>query len=128
MLEVNGLHCAFGSNDVLKGISFSVDNGEIATIIGGSGAGKTTIIRVLCGLEKMTNGSVMVDGQPVGRGVLGLVQQGCCLFDHMNVLQNVAYALRAVKKLPLALAESRAKDMLSQFGLSDKFDVYPSRL
>ncbi len=128
MLEVKELHCAFGSNEVLKGVSFTVKDGEVATIIGGSGAGKTTVIRVLCGLEKMTKGNVVVDGQPAGRGVLGLVQQGCCLFDHMNVLQNVAYALRAVKKLPCALAETRAKNMLSQFGLSDKFDVYPSRL
>ena len=60
MLEVKDLCCKFGTNNVLNGVSFSVDDGQIATIIGKSGAGKTTIIRILCGLEKSSSGTVLV--------------------------------------------------------------------
>ena len=76
MLEVKNLCCKFGTNNVLNGVSFSVDDGQIATIIGKSGAGKTTIIRILCGLEKSSSGTVLVDGRKVKKGDFGLVPQG----------------------------------------------------
>ncbi|MDR2738072.1 MAG: amino acid ABC transporter ATP-binding protein [Puniceicoccales bacterium] len=128
MLEVKNLHCEFGENRVLDGLSFTVASGEIAAIIGGSGAGKTTIIRVLCGLEKMSGGEVNIDGVAAKLGAYGLVPQGCCLFEHMTVLGNVSYALVAVKRLGVKESERVAREMLAKFGLLDKVSAYPSSL
>ena len=128
MLEVKDLCCKFGTNNVLNGVSFSVDDGQIATIIGKSGAGKTTIIRILCGLEKSSSGTVLVDDRKIKKGDFGLVPQGYNLFDNMTVLKNVAYSLCAVKRLQRTDAEQIAIDMLSQFGLKNKADEYPSKL
>ena len=129
MLEVRDLSCKFGSHLVLSGISFCIPNGKIFTVIGGSGAGKTTIIRALSGLEREnSHGEVMIDGHKVKHGDYGLVPQGYSLFKHMTVLQNVAYALRVVKKFPKKQAESIAINMLENFGLGDKLNSYPFRL
>jgi ABC-type polar amino acid transport system ATPase subunit len=128
MLRVENLHCKFGENEILSGVSFSVARGEIATIVGGSGAGKTTIIRALCGLERVCEGMVSVDGVAAKSGDYGLVQQGCCLFEHMTTLANVAYALRVVKKIPPEESKSMALRMLTEFGLADKANAYPNSL
>ncbi|MDR3144119.1 MAG: amino acid ABC transporter ATP-binding protein [Puniceicoccales bacterium] len=128
MLRVNDIHCKFGDSEVLRGVSFSVDDGEIATVIGGSGAGKTTLMRLLCGLEKISSGSVSINGHPAKAGEYGLVQQGCCLFEHMTLLGNVSYALEVVKKFPRARAVAIASEMLGRFGLADRANCYPSVL
>ncbi|MDR1233065.1 MAG: amino acid ABC transporter ATP-binding protein [Puniceicoccales bacterium] len=128
MLEVENLHCTLGTNEVLNGISFTVAGGEIVTVIGRSGAGKTTLLRVLCDLENISRGRVCVNGKKACHGDYGLVQQGCCLFEHMTVLKNVSYALQVVKKFSTKKAKAIALDMLTQFGLKDKVAAYPSSL
>ncbi|MDR1457238.1 MAG: amino acid ABC transporter ATP-binding protein [Puniceicoccales bacterium] len=128
MLEVENLYCTLGTNEILKGISFTIAGGEIITVIGRSGAGKTTLMRVLCGLENMSHGKICISGKKVCHGDYGLVQQGCCLFEHMTVLKNVSYALQAVKKFSTKRARAMALDMLTQFGLKDKITAYPNSL
>jgi polar amino acid transport system ATP-binding protein len=128
MLEVKNLCCKFGSNDVLSGVSFTVADGEIAVIIGSSGAGKTTIIRVLCGLDEMSSGTISIDGKPPYQGAYGLVQQGCCLFEHMTILENIAYAPRIVKNFSAKKANAIALKMLENFGLTEKAGAYPRSL
>jgi polar amino acid transport system ATP-binding protein len=128
MLRVKDLHCQFGTHEVLSGVSFDVSNGEVVTILGGSGAGKTTIIRALCGLEPISSGTVSVNDGKAVNGSYGLVQQGCHLFEHMTILNNVAYALRAVKKLSTQEASTMASQMLIKFGLADKLSVLPHNL
>jgi ABC-type polar amino acid transport system ATPase subunit len=128
MLQVSDIRCKFGDSEVLRGVSFSVAAGEIAAIIGGSGAGKTTIMRAICGLENISSGTVSIDGHAPNPGEYGFVQQGCCLFGHMTVLENVAYALEAVKKFPREKARATAAGMLSRFGLGGREDAYPNVL
>ncbi|MDR2628386.1 MAG: amino acid ABC transporter ATP-binding protein [Puniceicoccales bacterium] len=128
MLEVKNLHCTLGTNEILQGISFTVADGEIVTVIGRSGTGKTTLLRVLCGLENISHGKVCVNGKKARHGDYGLVQQGCCLFEHMTVFKNVSYALQVVKKFPIKKAKAIALDMLTQFGLKDKVTAYPNSL
>ncbi|MDR2779464.1 MAG: amino acid ABC transporter ATP-binding protein [Puniceicoccales bacterium] len=128
MLEVENLYCILGTNKVLSGISFSIADGEITTMIGKSGSGKTTIIRALCGLENISHGKICINGKKARHGDYGLVQQGYCLFDHMTILKNVSYALQVVRKFSMKSANSMALDMLAQFGLKDKATAYPSSL
>ncbi|MDR2603381.1 MAG: ATP-binding cassette domain-containing protein [Puniceicoccales bacterium] len=128
MLEVKNLYCTLGANEILQGISFTVASGEIVAVIGKSGTGKTTLLRVLCGLENISRGMVCINGQKARHGDYGLVQQGCCLFEHMTVLKNVSYALQAVKNFSTKNARAVALDMLTQFGLKDKVTAYPNSL
>lgn len=128
MLEVENLHCTLGTNEILQGISFTISGGEIVTVVGKSGAGKTTLMRVLCGLENISHGTVCINGKKACHGDYGLVQQGCCLFEHMTVLKNVSYALQAVRKFSTEKARAIALDMLAQFGLKDKITAYPNSL
>ncbi|MDR1255605.1 MAG: ATP-binding cassette domain-containing protein [Puniceicoccales bacterium] len=130
MLEINKLSCKIGEDRILNSISFKVLPGEICTIIGGSGAGKTTILRILCGLEQRFTGDILVNGDRVRKGAnyFGLVPQGCSLFSHFTAVDNVSYALRKVKKYPKARAHAIAAENLAKFGLLDKLTSYPSSL
>ncbi|MDR0595781.1 MAG: amino acid ABC transporter ATP-binding protein [Puniceicoccales bacterium] len=130
MLEVNKLSCNIGENTILSDISFKVLSGEICTIIGGSGAGKTTILRILCGLEGRFSGDILINNRKIHRNThyFGLVPQGCSLFNHFTAIDNVAYALRKVKKYSKERAYTIATESLEKFGLSDKLSSYPSSL
>jgi polar amino acid transport system ATP-binding protein len=128
MLGVEDLHCKFGECEVLRGVSFSLCGGEIVTIIGGSSAGKTTVIRALCGLADIFRGTIKVNGCRPTAGDFGLVQQGCHLFEHMTILKNVSYALRTVKKLSPNDTRVMAVDALEKFGLREKITAYPKNL
>ncbi|MDR3273722.1 MAG: amino acid ABC transporter ATP-binding protein [Puniceicoccales bacterium] len=130
MLEVNKLNCKIDENTILSDVSFKILSGEICAIIGGSGAGKTTILRILCGLEQRFTGSVLVDNKKIEKGTnyFGLVPQGYSLFNHFTAMDNVAYALRKVKKYSRQQACDIATESLTKFGLKDKLDCYPSKL
>jgi polar amino acid transport system ATP-binding protein len=130
MLKVSELSCQIAGNTILEGISFGVSPGEICTIIGKSGVGKTTILRILSGLEMRFKGDVFVDGGKISSNSMyfGLVPQGCSLFSHFTVIDNVAYALRKVKKYSKRLAYDIAINTLVKFGLKDKLTSYPSNL
>jgi polar amino acid transport system ATP-binding protein len=146
ILEVRKLHKYFGDNHVLRGIDFVVEPGERVAIIGGSGSGKSTFLRCLNFMETPSEGSVLVDGAPIGierpgrptvypeaqlckvRERLGMVFQQFNLFPHMTVIQNVMEGLVTVRKLPKARAREIAIRELATVGLSDKHDAWPGRL
>jgi len=149
MLEIAGISKRFGTLEVLRDVSLSVDAGEVVVVIGPSGSGKTTLLRCINLLEDYEQGTVAVDGEPIGyrldqrtgrrlrmsereiaasREHIGIVFQSYNLFPHMSVLQNIVAAPVRVKGTPRAKAETRARDLLAMVGLSDKAAEYPARL
>lgn len=136
-----GLHKAFGDNEVLKGVSFRVPAGSVTTIIGPSGSGKTTLLRALNALDVPDAGTVCIGdvsvdfGGAVSRDLLrryrmqsGFVFQSHNLFPHKTVLQNVTEGPIVVQKRPREEAETAATELLEQVGLADKRDQYPYQL
>jgi polar amino acid transport system ATP-binding protein len=128
---------SFGSNQVLKGVSFEVARGEMVAIIGASGSGKSTALRCIDRLEVIDAGQIEVCGIRVDdphvnlkqlRLEVGIVFQSYNLFPHLTVEENILLALRHVKKLPQAEARQVALRVLDQVGLRDKADAYPEQL
>ncbi|MFC4683078.1 MULTISPECIES: amino acid ABC transporter ATP-binding protein [Exiguobacterium] len=137
MIEVKDLYKQFGDLEVLKGITTSIEKGEVVAVIGPSGSGKSTFLRCLNMLEVPTSGTVSVDGYELtkkganvskARQNIGMVFQQFNLFPHMNVLDNLTYAPINVLKVSKAEAIERAKKLLERVGLSEKIDAYPSQL
>ena len=125
ILRLEGIKKSFGSVEVLRGLDISVGRGEFVTLLGSSGCGKTTVLRIIAGLETADTGRVFIDGQDVSalgpdkRGV-NMVFQQYALFPHMNVEQNIGYSLK-LKGVPraeiqAAVAETLALARLSGFG------------
>ena len=136
-----GVHKAFGENEVLKGVSFSVAQGSATAIIGPSGSGKTTLLRALNALDVPDAGVIRVGEveidfcKPVGKDELrryraqsGFVFQSHNLFPHKTVLQNVTEGPIVVQKQPNEQAEADAVELLEQVGLAEKRDQYPFQL
>lgn len=147
MLEVKNLSKSFGSNEVLKDISFTVNKGEVWAIIGPSGSGKSTLLRCINQLEKASGGEINVCGKEMlikndnGKTVyapanvlrqirlnIGLVFQNFNLFPHMNVLRNITEAPVRVLKRNKSEAEKTAMELLGKMGLADKAKAYPCEL
>jgi len=136
MLKVNSLTKRFGKQTVLKEVSFEVNKGEIVTLLGQSGAGKTTILRCVNGLEKFDSGTIEIDGQIIQsqkdllkvRKDVGLVFQNFNLFPHKTVLENIIEAPILVLGLNNEEAKRRALTLLEQVGLSQKAEAYPFEL
>lgn len=136
MLKVNSLTKRFGKQTVLKEVSFEVNKGEIVTLLGQSGAGKTTILRCVNGLENFDSGTIEIDGQSIQsqkdlikvRKDIGLVFQSFNLFPHKTVLENIIEAPMLVLGLSNEEAKRRAYTLLEQVGLSQKADAYPFEL
>lgn len=140
IVQVEDLHKWFGEHEVLNGISFNVDVGEVLAIIGPSGSGKSTLLRCINFLETPDQGSVSVAGVVVKAGgesslaqitklrsAIGMVFQSFNLFPHMTVLRNVSIAQQRVLGRGREEADSRSMDLLVRVGLSDKASQYPSR-
>ena len=140
ILEVNNLKKGFGQTDVLKGVSFSLEQGQVLAIIGSSGSGKTTLLRCLNFLEQPDGGEIRVQGQTLtGAGMteaqirqnrlnFGLVFQNFNLFPQYTVLENVTLAPSLLRKgEPEALRE-KGLALLDQVGLLSKKDSYPWQL
>jgi L-cystine transport system ATP-binding protein len=140
-IVAEGVHKAFGENEVLKGVSFSVVQGTATAIIGPSGSGKTTLLRALNALDVPDAGVIRVGeveidfAKPVGKDQLrryraqsGFVFQSHNLFPHKTVLENVTEGPVVVQKRPKEEAEAEAVELLSQVGLSEKRDQYPFQL
>ena len=136
-----GVHKAFGENEVLKGVSFSVAQGSATAIIGPSGSGKTTLLRALNALDVPDAGVIRVGdveidfSKPVSKDQLrryraqsGFVFQSHNLFPHKTVLQNVTEGPIVVQKQPNEQAEADAVELLEQVGLAEKRDQYPFQL
>lgn len=122
----------FGANEVLSEISFGVREGEFLSILGSSGCGKTTILRILIGLLTPDNGKIIKDGQeitlmpPEKRG-MGIVFQNYALFENMTVLGNVEYALKH-RKETRSSARRTAEEMIEMVGLSEHMHKRPGKL
>jgi hydroxyproline transport system ATP-binding protein len=137
MIEIQDVHKSFGPLEVLKGVSMTVDRGEVVSVIGGSGSGKSTLLMCINGLEPINAGRVIVDGVDVHaratdlnrlRRRIGIVFQQWNAFPHLTVLENVMLAPRKVLGKSRAEAETIATERLKHVGLSEKMSVYPSKL
>jgi polar amino acid transport system ATP-binding protein len=147
MVRAEAVHKSFGALHVLKGITLTVQTGEVMCLIGPSGSGKSTFLRCINHLEQVTAGRLYVDGDLVGyrergdvlhemhprdaakqRREIGMVFQRFNLFPHRTALGNVTEAPMRVKKQSRASAEAKGRELLAQVGLSDKANAYPSQL
>jgi len=136
IIEVDHMLKSFGSNEVLKDITFHVDEGEVVCIIGPSGSGKSTLLRCLNRLEEAQGGTVKVFGTDVRhtkdidkfREQIGMVFQMFNLFPNYTVMDNITLAPTELKLMSRADAEARGRELLKMVGLADKADVYPSTL
>lgn len=126
-LVVEELVRDFGSERVLDHVSFSVEEGEIVSIIGPSGVGKTTLLKLLAGLDAPDQGQVRFETVPSRLHPAIIVFQDYVLFPNMTVFENVAFGLRA-RKLSGGKVETRVMDMLGWFGLAEKRGQYPAQL
>ena len=145
ILEVKNLYKSFGRNHVLKGINFSLEKGEVLSIIGSSGSGKTTLLRCLNSLEFSDSGQIIVDGDTIfdsgevkqkhsekalreKRLHFGLVFQNFNLFPQYSVLDNVTLAPKLLKKGTNEEIRETAVELIKSVGLKDKMNNYPCEL
>ncbi|WP_272868976.1 amino acid ABC transporter ATP-binding protein [Schleiferilactobacillus harbinensis] len=138
MIETKGLKKSFDHNEVIKGIDSHVEKGQVIVVIGPSGGGKSTFLRMLNMLEQPTAGTVSFEGQDITdlpankldtvREKMGMVFQSFNLFPNMTVLANVALAPQRVKGTSPQAAKEQSIALLDQVGLADKADAYPASL
>ncbi|AWJ83530.1 amino acid ABC transporter ATP-binding protein [Azospirillum sp. TSH58] len=137
LVDIKNVTKSYGSIEVLKGVSLSIDEGEIVTIIGKSGSGKSTLLRCINALERIDGGEITVEGQPVRtdmpnlrgfRQRVGIVFQAFNLFPHMTVERNITLAPVLNKRIAKAEGRALAMDVLARVGLADKIDAYPAQL
>ncbi|WP_369283672.1 amino acid ABC transporter ATP-binding protein [Oscillibacter sp. GMB15532] len=140
MIEVKGIHKAFGKNEVLKGIDLKVKKGEVVVVLGPSGSGKTTLLRCINFLEKADGGELSIKDTTVPfatatkqqiqavRRQTAMVFQNYNLFQNKTVLENVLEGLTVVRKIPVAEARECACHALDKVGLNEKYDAFPSQL
>lgn len=144
ILEVENLRKSFGRTKVLKGVSFSLEKGEVLSLIGSSGSGKTTLLRCLNFLEFAEEGKINVGGKTIFDGQstkklddktirenrlhFGMVFQSFNLFPQYSVLENVMLAPKLLKIAPIEEIRENALSLINRVGLSDKTDSYPCQL
>lgn len=137
MIKVEGLTKNFGKLEVLKGISTTIEDGEVVAIIGPSGSGKSTFLRCINLLETPSGGHIFINDKDITdkktnimkiRQNVGMVFQHFYLFPHKTVLENLIYAPMKVKKMPKQEAEKKAMTLLEKVGLAAKASEYPNRL
>src|SRR5690606_5489144 len=138
-IRIRDLHKRFGTKRVLDGVDLDVAEGESVVVIGGSGSGKSVLLKCILGIHQPDRGSIQIDGQEmVGLGrrareqvmhKFGVLFQGAALFDSLPVWENVAFGLLHVQKMSRAEARERAIDTLAQVGLGpDVADLWPAEL
>ncbi len=137
LVELRDVIKRHGQHTVLNGVSFIVEKGDIVAIIGRSGAGKSTVLRCVNGLEPIQGGTVCVDDTVVNdpgtdlrqlRQHVGIVFQSFNLFPHLSVERNITLAPNVMKGVPPAEARRLAETVLRKVGLSEKIDAYPDLL
>jgi ABC-type polar amino acid transport system ATPase subunit len=128
MLRAENVHKRYGDLEVLRGVTFDVDSGQVKVLIGPSGSGKSTLLRCLCLLEEPESGMVELEGRRPGPGEVGMVFQRFNLFQNMTALANVMSGLVEVRGLKKREARERAREFLARVGLADKADSYPEEL
>jgi phospholipid/cholesterol/gamma-HCH transport system ATP-binding protein len=137
-IEVIDFHKGFGKRLIHKGVSFSLEKGECLGLLGGSGAGKSLILRALIGLEKADSGKIFIDGEDVARHSeeelipirkkVAYAFQGGALFDSMTVYENLAYPLREHTDLKEKDIADKIAATLKEFGLSGTESLLPASL
>jgi polar amino acid transport system ATP-binding protein len=143
-IRINGLRKSFGQHEVLKGVSLTARQGDVVAIIGGSGSGKSTMLRCINFLETPSGGTIEVAGETIAMNVdgtpkdkrqlekarqsLGMVFQNFNLWTHMTVLENLIEVPVHVLKTPKDEAITRARDLLARVGLAEKEAAYPAFL
>jgi octopine/nopaline transport system ATP-binding protein len=141
-IRVDGLHKSFGTHQVLKGVSLSAREGDVVAIIGGSGSGKSTMLRCINFLETPSSGQISIGGEAVAmrpdgspadrrqierlRQSLGMVFQSFNLWTHRTVLENLIEVPVHVLKCPKDEAVARARKLLARVGLAEKEGAYPA--
>lgn len=137
MIELSGVHKTFGSHAVLRGVDLTIAKGTSMVIIGGSGTGKSVLLKSILGLIRHDSGSITLDGQDVTKGDrdaflsrFGMLFQGAALFDSLRIWENVAFRLmRGSLKRPKAEAREIALEKLRRVGLGPQVaDLYPGEL
>ena len=142
MINIKHLSKTFYNPDgsvltVLKDVNCDIDKGEVISIIGPSGTGKSTLLRAINMLEPPTSGEIIVDGENIMakgykldkmRQKMGMVFQSFNLFEHMTVLENITYAPVKLLQMPLEDAKTEGMELLRKVGLAQKADVYPESL
>ncbi len=138
VIEIKDFKKSFGTKQVHNGVNFTVNKGECLGLVGGSGAGKSVILRSLIGLEKADSGSIIINGTDITRmsendlveirKKVAYVFQNGALFDSMTVFDNLAYSLRAHTKMTHAQMDKKISDQLDEFGLLSAKQLYPSEL
>jgi iron(III) transport system ATP-binding protein len=132
-LEIRNITCRFGGREVVRDVSLSVEAGQVMCLLGPSGCGKSTTLRIIAGVERQDEGSVLVDGAvisdahrhapPEARGI-GLMFQDFALFPHLSVADNVAFGLRGTR----ADKRARVEELLARVKLLGHIDAYPHQL
>lgn len=140
MLEIKNVSKSFGETEVLNNINLKVNTGEVVAILGASGTGKTTLLRLISFLEKADSGEITVDEFSYDmtkiskkeiqnlRMHMGFVFQSFNVFNNMTALENVMEGLVTARKIPKEAAKKTALEMLDKVGLSDRINFYPSEL
>lgn len=148
MLNITDLHKSFGSLKVIKGVSIEASKGDVISILGRSGSGKSTFLRCINFLEVPTSGTISLNGEAISvttnkkgepissdkaqirrlRTKMAMVFQQFNLWSHMTVIDNVTISLKTALKLPKKEANTRAKKYLDQVNMTDRMDFYPSQL
>jgi len=118
----------YGEQEVLRGVTFEVEPGQVKVIVGPSGSGKSTLLRLLAGLEPADRGTVTLEERRPGPGEVGMVFQRFNLFQNMCALDNVMIGLTEVRKLPKGEAREQAMQFLTRVGLADHASKYPDEL
>ena len=140
IIEVKNLIKKYGENTILNNVNFKIERGDVVSLIGPSGSGKSSILRSIVDLEKITSGEILIEGYNIKdkkndsnlkKKMLlktGMVFQTFNLFPHITVGNNIVKTLKIVKKNTDEKANEKAKEMLELVGLADKFDSYPNEL
>lgn len=146
-VEITNVVKSYGTHTVLKGVSLTVEPGQVVTILGPSGSGKSTLLRTINHLETVDSGTITIDGQYIGyeyrggklhelherellkrRTQVGMVFQNFNLFPHLTALENIVEAPVALKRATREEAREQAHELLARVGLADKADNYPRQL
>lgn len=137
ILKLEHLEKSFGDHVVLRDINLSVSKGEVISVIGSSGSGKSTMLRCINLLEEPTGGRIIFEGNDISdkknnvtsyRARVGMVFQQFNLFNNMNVMHNLTAAPTRIKGMDKEQAEAKALQLLGRVGLADRADAYPSQL
>ncbi|MCJ0542707.1 ATP-binding cassette domain-containing protein [Enterococcus cecorum] len=133
MLALKQVNKAFGSRQIIRNLDLSIEEGSILCIVGPSGGGKTTLLRILAGLETYDSGEFLLDGQPFNPStskeqVVGVVFQDFQLFPHLSVMENITLAPKLALKQSAVESQQMAQNLAQRLGLSQLLDHYPYQL